>query len=89
MICALQQASAWIEVPFEMVDIQLRHGDEEQISLSWHLTALERKRVIRSIDSEENQRAFARFQELVVGRSPAATVDGSAPDQAADQAPLR
>ncbi|HQX99673.1 MAG TPA: patatin-like phospholipase family protein [Flavobacteriales bacterium] len=85
---ALRSASAWMEVPLEVVDIQLRHGDEEQISLSWHLTALERKRVLRSIDSEENQRAFQRFHELVVGRSPTATVDGTALGHEADQAPL-
>lgn len=86
----LQQASAWVDFPLEIVDIQLRHGDEEQISLSWHLTALERKRVLRSIRSAENQRAFARFEELIRGSAPpqVLAVGDSAPNPAADPLPL-
>jgi len=63
----LQQASAWTDFPMEVIDIQLRHDEGEQISLSWHLTALERKRVLRSINSVENVKAFGRFRELVMG----------------------
>jgi len=85
----MKQASAWCEFPFEVIDIQLRHGESEQISLSWHLTAVERKRVIRSIYSEENQEAFARFRELVMGPTVpmVLAVDGTAPSQATDPAP--
>lgn len=75
----MQQASAWADFPMEMVDIQLRHDADEQISLSWHLTALERKRVLRSIASEENVQAFARFRELLTGAArPSALAAGDA-----------
>ncbi|MEZ4739373.1 MAG: patatin-like phospholipase family protein [Flavobacteriales bacterium] len=87
----LQQASSWVDFPLEIVDIQLRHGDEEQISLSWHLTALERKRVLRSIRSAENQRAFTRFEELISEGSASPrvlAVGDSAPDPATGQLPL-
>jgi hypothetical protein len=70
----LQQASAWVDFPLEVIDIQLRHDEEEQISLSWHLTALERKRVLRSIRSEENKEAFDRFQDLVLGKATVMTL---------------
>ncbi|HRH70143.1 MAG TPA: hypothetical protein PLB89_11600 [Flavobacteriales bacterium] len=85
----LQQASAWTEFPLEVIDIQLRHDEAEQISLSWHLTALERKRVLRSIHSAENQKAFARFRELVLGTSAPTTLASgdSAPGREVDQAP--
>lgn len=65
----VQQASGWMTVPLEVVDLQLRHGDEEQISLSWHLTAVERKRVMRSLGSAENRASLARIRELLVDGS--------------------
>ncbi|MCB0769155.1 MAG: patatin-like phospholipase family protein [Flavobacteriales bacterium] len=85
----LQQVSTWADFPVEMIDIQLRHGDEEQISLSWHLTALERKRVLRSIRSEENQRAFDRFKNVVLGNGTPMTlaVGDTAQDPTMDPLP--
>nr|MDQ3101842.1 hypothetical protein [Bacteroidota bacterium] len=65
----LHQASGWTEFPLQVIDVELRHSREEQISLSWHLTAIEKKRVLRSIDLPDNQDAF---KELVstVGSTP-------------------
>ncbi len=85
----LRQASAWAEFPMEIIDIQLRHSDDEQISLSWHLTAVERARVLRSIHSEENRQAFQRLQELVQGTARITTLvaGGVPPGPAGDQAP--
>ena len=87
----MQQASAWADFPLEVVDIQLRHDEEEQISLSWHLTAVERTRVLRSIRSAENQKAFARFQEVVMGDGPVMTlaVGDGPPSRVAGRAPLK
>lgn len=85
----LQQASAWVDFPMEVIDIQLRHDEAEQISLSWHLTALERKRVLRSINSAENVKAFGRFRELILGAAPptALAADDGERAQATDPAP--
>ncbi|MCB0766624.1 MAG: hypothetical protein KDB95_05390, partial [Flavobacteriales bacterium] len=86
----LKQASGWMEVPMEVIDIQLRHTDEDQISLSWHLTALERSRVLRSIGSDENQGAFQRLQELIGGKGNATRIlagGDTARGPGADQAP--
>ncbi|HMC96178.1 MAG TPA: patatin-like phospholipase family protein, partial [Flavobacteriales bacterium] len=47
--------------PVRVIDLQLRHDEEEQISLSWHLTAVERKRVLRMINSSENRQAFEQL----------------------------
>ncbi len=48
--------------PIRVIDLQLRHDEEEQISLSWHLTEVERQRVLRMTGSSENRLAF---EELV------------------------
>lgn len=64
--------------PLDVIDVQLRHDDEERISLSWHLTRVERDRVLRSVNSPANRAALERFARLV---QPAMTVvaDASAP----------
>lgn len=63
----MRQATAWAHFPLNVIDLELRHSREEQISLSWHLTELERQRVLRSVGSGSNQRAFERLKELVIG----------------------
>ena len=83
----LKQASGWMPVPMEVIDLQLRHSDEEQISLSWHLTALERARVLRSLSSPENKAALLRVQEVLQLRPGSPVHDGIPPVLAADPAP--
>lgn len=55
----LKQALGSIGTSVQVIDLELRHSRDEQISLSWHLTALERKRVLWSIESAANQEAFS------------------------------
>ena len=55
----LKQALRSIGTSVQVIDLELRHSRDEQISLSWHLTALERKRVLWSIESAANQDAFS------------------------------
>ncbi|MCO5274203.1 MAG: hypothetical protein M9900_04715 [Flavobacteriales bacterium] len=64
---ALKTADLWMPVPLDVVDFPLRFGNAGEISLSWHLTAVEKQRVLSMIGSEENQRAFAELQQLVLG----------------------
>ncbi len=64
----LHQAGSWAEFPLQVIDLELRHSRDEQISLSWHLTALERKRVLRSIDLPVNQDSFRELVEVVQGK---------------------
>jgi hypothetical protein len=73
----------------QVIDLQLRHDDEEQISLSWHLTALERKRVLRTINSVENRSAFEQLlNALQPDGVPTLAARDSAPGPAADRVPL-
>ncbi|WKZ66912.1 MAG: patatin-like phospholipase family protein [Flavobacteriales bacterium] len=64
--------------PLEVIDVQLWHGAEERISLSWHLTRVERERVLRTVGSPVNRRAFQRLTEALAGAAPA-IADASGP----------
>ncbi len=55
----MQQVSTWTGVPVRVVDLQLRHDEQDEISLSWHLTAVEKQQVKRTLRSPENREAFA------------------------------
>lgn len=74
----MQQASGWVDFPMELIDVQLRHDEKEQISLSWHLTRLERERVLRSIDAPDNRAAFERIRKLFT--APGQRADGAPPN---------
>ncbi len=83
----MQQASGWMPVPMEVVDLQLRRSsDSEQISLSWHLTAVERSRVIRSVGSSENRASLQHLAALLKAPNGPSS-DGDAPVLAGDHAP--
>ena len=82
----LKQADAWAPFPIEMVDLQLRHDEADEISLSWHLTAIEKTQVLNAIRSTENRTAFARLKELVSGNP--ALLTQQAPGDTAPSLPL-
>jgi hypothetical protein len=64
---AVKTAEAWMPVPLDVVDLQLRYDDANEISLSWHLTAVEKSLVLAAEHSAENQAAFHKLQRLVLG----------------------
>jgi hypothetical protein len=83
----VQQASGWTDFPLEVIDLQLRHGPTDQISLSWHLTRLERERVLRSTNAPDNNAAFNRLRNIFNPRTAELLSDGSAPAPAMGPAP--
>jgi hypothetical protein len=85
----LRMASAGHPFPIHVVDLQLRHGEHEQISLNWHLTALERQRVLRSIGTSENMQAMERFRRLMTPYQAPVLAHESAPTREADRVPQR
>lgn len=66
----MKQAEAWCTFPVDLIDLSLRHDDADEISLSWHLTALEKKHVLQTIGSPDNRMAFAHLRDLVIGSGP-------------------
>ncbi|MBK8497320.1 MAG: patatin-like phospholipase family protein [Flavobacteriales bacterium] len=71
----------------QVIDFQLRRDEEEQISLSWHLTRLERQRVLRSTSTVQNRAAFDLFTKALQAGD--TTVGASVPILAADRAQPR
>lgn len=86
---ALKTADAWMPVPLDVVNLQLWLDKDAQVSLSWHLTALEKSLVLSMIDSPTNQRGLNELQHLVLGETalssalghgrPASPASGPAP----------
>lgn len=64
---ALKTSDVWMPVPLQVVDLQLRHAKEDEISLSWHLTAVEKKQVLSTINAAENREAFSELYKLILG----------------------
>lgn len=66
-------ASAWlgdklVEIEFQCVPENQRKGEpskRNQASLSWHLTAEEKRKVLQSIDKESNRRSLAKLKSFL------------------------
>ena len=55
----------WLELPTHLITFSLHQLPEEKISLSWHLTAAEKRRIEGAIHSADFTEPFARFQEVL------------------------
>jgi hypothetical protein len=63
---ALQYAGSWSKTPVEVITLQLRNDEEKAlISLSWHLTEVEKELIKAALKNKENQQAIQRLQELL------------------------
>ncbi len=58
-------ADLWCKSKIEIVDLQLRNDKTDHISLSWHLTNKEKRKVMASLYLPENQDAIKRIVELL------------------------
>ena len=61
----LNYAGLWFDGKIDVVDFELRNEKPDKISLSWHLTKKEKKKVMESIHLPENQLAFKRLKVLL------------------------
>jgi hypothetical protein len=61
----LNYAGLWFDGKIDVVDFELRNELPDKISLSWHLTKKEKKKVMESIQLPENQLAFKRLKVLL------------------------
>lgn len=61
----LQQVNGWLETDLDVCTFSLHHDRNENISLSFHLTALEKKRILGSMDMPSNQNSLMRVQDLL------------------------
>jgi len=61
----IQYADVWCKSPIDIIDLQLRNEKDDRISLSWHLTNKEKRKVLESLYLPENQEAVKRIVELL------------------------
>lgn len=61
----IQMADLWCKSQIDIIDLQLRNEANDRISLSWHLTNKEKKKVFNSINLPENQEAIKRIVALL------------------------
>lgn len=61
----IQHASQWFDGDIDIVTFQLVHQKGENISLSWHLTPLEKKQIIHALDLKDNAEAMEHLKELL------------------------
>lgn len=61
----LQYASRWFNGQLDVVEFELDHEYPDNISLSWHLTRKEKKKVIHALDKPDNHKALDRLIELL------------------------
>lgn len=61
----LQYASLWFDQKVEIINLEMKRNDKENVSLSWHLTNREKRQVLSSINLPENQLAIKRLKEFL------------------------
>lgn len=62
---SINYANGWMNKKIELIDFVLNAEEEKPISLSWHLTQRERKKVMHSIYEEGNQKAARKVLDLI------------------------
>jgi len=62
----LQYASTWYKGSIEIIPFQLKNDPNHNISLSWHLTNIEKKFIMKSLYIPENEKIVKRLQELII-----------------------
>lgn len=61
----IQMADLWCKSKIDIIDFELRNELNDRISLSWHLTNKEKKKVSASLYLPENQAAIKKLEELL------------------------
>jgi hypothetical protein len=61
----MQLMSNWINVPLEEVRLQLEEGQSDNVSMSWHLTALEKRTIEGAVFRADNQKALERIKQIL------------------------
>tara|TARA_B110000211_G_scaffold234655_1_gene305376 strand:- start:1241 stop:3508 length:2268 start_codon:yes stop_codon:yes gene_type:complete len=60
-----QYTSEWFEGKVDVIDLVLDNNKKNRLSLSWHLTESEKKRVYNSINRPDNQESISRLKQLL------------------------
>jgi len=60
----IQYLSNNMDQPIQIIDFELQNEDN-QISLSWHLTTKEKESIINSMKSKKNKKSLVELQDVI------------------------
>ncbi len=60
-----QYTSEWFDGKVDVIDLALDNTKDNQLSLSWHLTESEKKKVYNSVNISDNQKSINRLKQLL------------------------
>ncbi|MCB0397180.1 MAG: hypothetical protein KDD36_11020, partial [Flavobacteriales bacterium] len=61
----LQYASKWFESGIDVVNLQMYNEKDDKVSLSWHLTTKEKKKIYEAVYDEINQGAIWKLKGML------------------------
>jgi hypothetical protein len=61
----VKTASESFRVPMHHIPLEIRYEEGEHVALSWHLTTLEKKKIINSLDLEWNRESIENLEALM------------------------
>ena len=61
----LQYSREELELPIKMVRFLLFDSEEDRVSLSWHLTNVEKDRIQSTFENDRNQQALQKLNRLI------------------------
>lgn len=64
----LSSLQAWLQVPIYYEELQMEQRGNTSVSMSWHLTALEKRTIEESVEKLENQKALERIVNIMDGQ---------------------
>lgn len=62
----LKVSTSGFSFPVDIVTFNLRESRKDRISLSWHLTKQEKKKISKAFYTKKNQLAFKKLKELLI-----------------------
>ena len=60
-----QYTSEWFDSKVDVIDLALDNTKDNQLSLSWHLTESEKKKVYNSVNISDNKKSINRLKQLL------------------------
>ena len=61
----LKGVPSWFDAPFDVVTFYMQQDDEREISMSWHLTNLDKRNISESYTQKDNLRGVEKMLELL------------------------
>ena len=61
----MEYTSSWFKGKIDVIDLELTQSANQNISLSWHLTALEKKQIKNAVYLPKNKDALLHLNQLL------------------------